>query len=478
MKQINKNRADLLLLFSKGPARSLQDYTYPSVEYYTSDDDVLLGVILYDRIDDCYAYVLNDRNSLMQYECVYSDYDFQTIEEARANLKKYMDVYVRDTDSLLRQGVAVDFFTQITNDKELNPNFKLLCDSDSYSSAKETIQEISRYYVDKDGNFVEQLQTKNGFDARIWELYLLCYLREEGFVVDQDHDVPDFFVDKLGQKVAIEAVTCNRRELTYGNPMPDYTLDEMFTKLDNEIPLMFGSSLFTKVQHECNKKKYWELDHVKDIPLLFAIEDFHEDASMMWTFNGVISILYGIDQNIMNDESGRVVLNTINGKIFVKDGKNGKVEITPLFFSKEFVNVSAVLFSTTGTLSKFNRMGRQAGFGKKNSTMLQTKCTYNHNTNAILPNFSARVIDESCKETWGDGVAIFHNPFAKNPLDPSLFPTASHHFYKDGQLYSDVPKDHTISSFTWNIAGVHDIPAFTLRSKNKFDEVTKQWNMK
>ena len=109
-----------------------------------------------------------------------------------------------------------------------------------------------------------------------------------------------------------------------------------YTKLDNEIPLMFGSSLFSKVNHECNKKKYWELDHVKGIPLLFAIEDFHEDASMMWTFNGVISILYGIDQNIMNDESGRIVLNTTNGKIFVKDGKNGKVEIAPLFFNNSY----------------------------------------------------------------------------------------------------------------------------------------------
>lgn len=479
MKTINKNRADLLLLFSKGKYRAIQDMVMPAIEYYVSDDEILLGVIIYDREDDCFAYVLNDRNSLMQYECVQLDFDIPTLEDARTRLNHCMQNYVRDVGVLTREGTVQDFFKQITSDKEINPYFKLLESSDAYTSAKEVIREVSYHFKDRDGNFIEQFQTKNGFDSRIWELYLLCYLREEGFNVDQNYDVPDFFVEKLGEKVAIEAVICKRREEKYGEPMPEYTLDEMFTKLDKEIPLIFGSSLFSKVRHECNKKKYWEIEHVKDVPLLFAIEDFHEDASMMWTYNGIISILYGIEQNIMNDDSGKVVLNTTNGRVFVKDGKNGPVEILPLFFNPEFENVSAVLFSATGTLSKFNRMGRQAGFGIHNSIMFQTKCTYNHDKNALLPNFIGKVIDENCHETWGDGVSIFHNPLAKIPLDPTLFPHAAHHFYNDGQLYSDIPRGHTICSFTWNLIGNQsDVQDFCLKSRAKYDETSKQWNMK
>lgn len=483
MKHLNHNLARLRLLFVMGEHRWLQDRINPPVEYYTSDDDVLIGVICFDRIDGTFGYAVMDHNNLKQFKAVVIDTDIDTIEEARQGLCDAMNNYVRDADMMSLPGNPMDFFTQITSDKELSPIFTKLKDEDFFSSAKAAIDDISHYFDDRDGNFVEQLQTLNGFDARIWELYLLCYFREEGLNLDKRYDVPDFILYKEGERVAVEAVTIQRKQKGYENSfIPNYTQEEMFQKLENEIPLMFGSSLYSKLKHTCENKRYWELPQCKDIPLIFAIEDFHEDASMMWTFNGIITMLYGIDQEIEQDAAGNNILKHSSGKAVIKDGKTGIVEITPLFLDKAFENVSAVMFSATGTLSKFNRMGRQAGLGTKNTIMFQTRCSYNKAPNAILPIYSGRVIDETCNETWADGISIFHNPFARIPLDPSLFPGAAHHFYEDGMLYSKTRHDHTLCSFTWNIKadGVLDTSSLNFRytSPAQFQSVMKQWIMK
>lgn len=483
MKSLNHNLARLRLLFVLGDHRWLQDRINPPVEYYTSDDDVLIGVICFDRIDRTYGFVVLDYNNLKQYKAVVIDFDIDTIEEVRTRLSDAMNNYVRDAEMTTVPGKPMDFFTQITSDKELSPIFTKLKTEDFFSSAKAAIEDISHYFDDRDGNFVEQLQTLNGFDARIWELYLLCFFREEGLNLDKTYDVPDFILYKEDARVAVEAVTIQRKQRGYDNTgIPNYTQDEMFQKLENEIPLMFGSSLYSKLKHTCENKRYWELPQCKDVPLIFAIEDFHEDASMMWTFNGVITMLYGISQEIEQDAFGNNVLKHSSGKAIIKDGKNGTVEITPLFLDKAFENVSAVMFSATGTLSKFNRMGRQAGLGTRNTIMFQTRCSYNKAPNAILPIYSGHVIDETCNETWADGISIFHNPYARIPLDPSRFPSAAHHFYEDGMLYSDTPHDHTLCSFTWNIKadGVNAPRSlnFRITSPAQFQSVMKQWIMK
>lgn len=43
---------------------------------------------------------------------------------------------------------------------------------------------MMRWHQDVDGNFIEQVQS-NGFDARIWELYLFATLTEAGLEVTQ-----------------------------------------------------------------------------------------------------------------------------------------------------------------------------------------------------------------------------------------------------------------------------------------------------
>lgn len=195
---------------------------------------------------------------------------------------------------------------------------------------------------------------------------------------------------------------------------------------------------------------------------------------MTWSFPGIVSILYGIDQKAFLNENGSIDLVNEAGRVFQKKD----VDIQPLFLDEQFRHVSAVMFSTCGTLSKFNRMGVQAGYGNRNYTLFEIKMCYNSAPDAIVPDVVGHVIDETCNETWADGIQIFHNPFADIPLDPSLFPHAGHHFYKDGVLHSNTPHNHIISTMTYNIKNMPVKPApFHLHSNVAFDSLKKVWRM-
>ena len=122
--------------------------------------------------------------------------------------------------------------------------------------------------------------------------------------------------------------------------------------------------------------------------------------------------------------------------------KKKNVEIAPLFLDDQFKHVSAVLFTPCGTISKFNRIGVQAGYGDSSYTLFQVKMCYNHLRNAILPN-------------------VFFN-----------------HFYKDGLLFSDLPQNSTISSTTWNIKNVPGKMAnFSVQTKETINQLMRQFNL-
>lgn len=62
----------------------------------------------------------------------------------------------------------------------------------------------------------------------------------------------------------------------------------------------------------------------------------------------------------------------------------------------------------------------------------------------------------SVKETWIEGLSMFHNPKALHPVDPGIFPNIAHHRFVDGQIESLLPEFHPYTSLTLNILGVDD----------------------
>jgi hypothetical protein len=259
--------------------------------------------------------------------------------------------------------------------------------------------------------------------------------------LSRDYKAPDYLCNKFGNTVYIEAVTVNptqNGEVKSRSPEPE----ELRRRLENFMPIKFGSALFSKL-----RKKYWKKEHVKGNPLIFAIHDFHEERSMLWSSSALPIYLYGLRHICNRDSSGKLSITYEK----VKKHKWGGKEIpSGFFFLPDGEHVSAVLFSNSATLSKFNRMGKLARFGDPRVEMIRVGTCYNKDPNSEAPlEFKARVREEEYDESWGQGISMFHNPNALIPVEPGLFSEVAHHFFGEGRIVSYIPEFFPISSRTY-----------------------------
>lgn len=166
---IPKKYFDIIVLFTRDPFVKL--YT-KELECY-SDSGGLLGLISLDIIDNNYSTVILSRDKSMQFRAIKVAVDFLKIGDARDWIKSSFneDVIIMHDN----QSEYFNIFEELEDHEQIHPHYQLLKESDSFSNARETIKEISYQYKDIDGNFIEQFQSLNGFDSRIFELYLFCF---------------------------------------------------------------------------------------------------------------------------------------------------------------------------------------------------------------------------------------------------------------------------------------------------------------
>lgn len=197
-----------------------------------------------------------------------------------------------------------NLFNPIIPEKKWGSSFKkLLSATNTDEPTRNMMNEIYSSFIDNDGNFVEQFQS-TGFDARTFELYLFAYFLESGFEFEESFDRPDYIVKKNGVRIAIEATTTNPTAGVTRNPDKDLLTDEELKQVINhELPIKFGSSLFSKL-----KKNYWELEHCKEMPLVVAIEAFHDSESLSYSSSSLIQYLYGEEERLVVDENGNEVI--------------------------------------------------------------------------------------------------------------------------------------------------------------------------
>lgn len=424
-------------------------YFAEEVQWYSNSNETILGVIALDKIDNDFAAVMLGRDEIGKFCAFNLQTSFIKIEDAILWLINTMKWYTSLGKTIFPQGdtgkVYRIFDTKIPREKQ-HPSFVHLNNDDAYIPAKIIINNLMPYFIDIDGNFIEQFQT-TGFDSRIWELYLFSYFIEDSFVMDRRYNRPDFILSKYGEEVAIEAVTVGRKD-----NLPKYVQlnpEEYFRNLlinkedEDEMAIRFGSSLLTKLS-----KKYWDLDYLKGIPFIIAIADFHEDYSMTWSHNSLLKYLYGYKHNYYYDNGGKLIIKP--QKI---EKHTGSKTIPSGFFNQPDVeNISGILFSSSGTISKFSRMAIQSGFGVKGIKTYRMGMSYNKDPNASLPNRFLYEVTENSTETWAEGLDFYHNPNAKIKIDPYLFPTIAHHFLrKDGNIESWMPEFHPYASITSHI---------------------------
>jgi hypothetical protein len=447
IKRISKQLFDSYIFSSRNPNIVL---FAQEVQWYANLNETILGVIALDITDNDYAAIMLGRDEIGRFRAFNLKTSFQKIEDAIFWLKNTMKWYTSLGKTVFPQGepgkVYKLFDTKIPKEKQ-HPSFVHLNNDDSYIPAKTIINNIMPYFIDIDGNFIEQFQT-TGFDSRIWELYLFSFFIEDFFLMDRRYNRPDFILSKYGEKIAVEAVIVGRKNNPpkYIQLDPEEYLKKIVPTKENidEMALKFGSPLFTKV-----KMKYWELDHLKDIPFVIAIADFHDDYSMTWSHNSLIKYLYGYEHNYYYDNDKKLVI--VSQKI-EKHIHGSKIIPSGFFDQPDVENISGILFSSSGTISKFSRMAIQSGFSVKGIKTYRMGFSYNKDPNAYLPKRFYYEVTERCSETWAEGLDFYHNPNAKIPIDPEIFPTIAHHFLrKDGNIESWMPEFHPYASITSHI---------------------------
>lgn len=311
-----------------------------------------------------------------------------------------------------------DILTPVVDEAKFNVLFRGLIKNPGYDPAFHLLQEVTKDFEDIDGNLAEQFQT-TGFHQRLWEILLHQFFKENKFTIRREGDNPDFFIEKNKMEIAVEAVTSNptdkdeetekliKQAFDFRNPEQQKTAQR---HIIDQTTIKLGSALYSKLT-----KKYWEKKHIAGKPLVFAIEAFHHSHANNFPDYKIISYLYGFVIKQDKDIQG----NTINRNEFIKEYTfNGKTIPFGFFNLEEAKNVSAVIFTNTGNLDKFNRMGRQDGYGNENVVLCRVGTYF---TPEETKYFEYYVGSGKHTETWSEGFSVFHNPNAILPISKEIF---------------------------------------------------------
>jgi len=450
MEEITELRFNALAGYARQPQAAL---TGEELAYFETEDGNILGLIIRDLEDDAFAGMAFGRDAKLRFRWTSMTEFLATQEEAYNALGKLINELLDEPKDFHHQGDEegdpVDFFAPLHAPEALHPDFQQVASEMGFFPARGIIEPMMRWHEDLDGNFVEQFQS-TAFDQRIWELYLFATLVELGFILDTAHAVPDFIGQSLFGQVAIEAVTVGptRKGAQIVPPPPLDTAEEMKAYLEHYMPIKFGSPLFSKL-----RKKYWEKEQIAGMPLVFAVADFSSPGSMIHTRSALERYLYGYSYEATHDGQG----NAIGKRTKIAEHRWGDKVVPSGFFDiPDAEHVSAVFSTTAGTISKFNRMGVLAGFDAGDVMMIRSGTAVDPDPKATHPLvFKALVNAEGYRESWVEGLNVYHNPRAAIPLAEHLVPGAAHHHCDaEGNWTATAPRFHPLASQTQILGGV------------------------
>lgn len=426
--KITRARFNALCL-SRNPVIS---WMYEEMEWYSDNSTKVMGVVAFDKNDDDFGYVILGRDEISMFRAIDMGDSFPSIATAKIEMISKMIKHASSEGTQFSQGDVTrkknEIFKALVPPQKLNPSFLKLAALPGFSPAKEIIREAVYAYIDVDGNYIEQFQS-TGFDSRMWELYLFLTFYEMRFKISREFATPDYVLQYgMDDYICVEAVTVNpTQNATEPIPTAPTTEEELQALTRGYLPIKFGSALYSKL-----KKEYWKQPHITGKPLVFAIADFHQQRSMVWSRTALMEYLYGLHTNSYYDNAGKLVMT--NEKIEFHEYNQKKIP-SGFFTLPNAENISGILFSNQGTISKFNRMGKLAGFGEPNVQLIVSGFCHDHNPNASAPcKFTFDVSSPQYDELWVDGLTFYHNPNALNPLPLYAFTEEVGQFYLDNGL--------------------------------------------
>lgn len=303
-------------------------------------------------------------------------------------------------------------FKAVVDKERQHPSFRQIVASEAHTGARELMQRALDQWDSPDRQFVREFQT-SGFDARVFELYLAATLRSLGWSVGAESGRPDFRCRGDGLEFYIEAGTAQ----SPGNPDPPTSPDEYLVELqsatDNpdEVAVRFGSILRSKAD-----RAYHDLPHVAGKPLVIAVQGFFGAGALSHNALPLIRYLYDLALTEI-DEGGAITVTDASVGFHVGDTKTIK---SGWFANPDAAHISAVMWSNSGTVGKFNRMAAGLGLMAPGWEIHRCGRELDPRPGVTEPvRFVERV--EPGGEPWEEGLVVIHNPYAEVPLPSYAF---------------------------------------------------------
>jgi hypothetical protein len=301
------------------------------------------------------------------------------------------------------------------------------------------MDEIFAEFRGADRSFVREFQT-GGFSPRVFELALFAYLREQGYDLDPGRTATDFVI-RGTTPVAIEAATSNPPQDTDQDDVVEQppsgwpSISRDLPAGQRELVFQAGKALRRKlIKRDAAGLAYWEQPAVAGAPFVIALEPFHNQSALFHSVGWLIQYLYGRRDVATFDHEGRLHLTSEA----IGEHRHGDKTIpSGLFALPEAAHLAAVLFSNSSTVSMFNRIGAERGYGPPDVAMIRFGTVFDPDPNAAAPRPFAYVVgdrDPDQRETFGEGLHVLHNPWAATPLPLGALRGVTEHRLRDDGL--------------------------------------------
>ena len=315
----------------------------------------------------------------------------------------------------------------LPDDRKHN-KFKLLRDESQLLAEKRLLCAYTNGLVDRDNKMIRQFQET--FHSTYWEICIYQMCLEAGFSLDQSHPYPDFII-KNPSEFYIEAVVSNIKRT--GISENKRTLEDLlsmlvpphmqndFSSILNESIIRSSNAIFSKIQKYENYKKAKWFDENK--PFVIALSS-HDQINYGREFiYPMMALLYG--RYFVPCQNGCIT------KEFIKKAETGSKLPIGIFLNSEYSQISAIMYTCTNTIGKLTALALSNGL----STFNRVLDVIRDEEDDDLP-FKFKIVSGNAPESISDGIFIFHNPYAKNPIDPHLFEktNVTHIFYGNKNL--------------------------------------------
>lgn len=306
------------------------------------------------------------------------------------------------------------FFDSPLEDEKFHSKYKLLNNQVMLYGERKILEKWAAGFIDRDGKLLYELQTT--FHSTFWEFYIHQLLKNMEEEIDFSKHRPDFIV-KNGDgsdKFYIEAVVSEIKKTGRKEEDRNYSDIELtetpiwklqdFENIINEGIIRCSNAFQGKLKKYTSYiKEPW----VKtDVPYIIGMSSFSQLNYGLESHYSILALLYGFYLN----QDGL----SFSKRVSVVKQETGAELPLNIFDDETNSDISAVLFSSKVTLGKLTALAISNGYSSVNSVI-------NIYEDTDAPYFKMKPVTPENPELFSDGLFLFHNPKAKNPLNPQIF---------------------------------------------------------